>query len=229
MPVYLQSTSHVVSNGVKVLVYGAAGVGKTRLLATAPSPVIFSCESGLLSLRAYNIPYSVITSVYDLQDAFNWISYASEARQFSTVCLDSVSEIMEVLLKAERVTKKDPRQAYGEVLIQGTNLIRQFRDLPGKHVVLVAKEEVGKDENSRMYYQPSFPGAKLGPAVPYFPDEVFRLMAFTDAATNQRYSFLKCHPDQATVAKDRSGALAEWELPDLNAIFTKIAQTGALG
>lgn len=229
MPVFLQSTAHVVSNGVKVLVYGAAGVGKTRLLATAPNPVIFSCESGLLSLRSFNIPYSLVNSLADLQDAFNWITYSAEARQFATVGLDSISEIMDVLLKNEKMSKKDPRQAYGEVLVQGTNLIRQFRDLPGKHVVLIAKEEIGRDENSRMYFQPSFPGAKLGPAVPYYPDEVFRLMPFTDPASGYRYSFLRCHPDQTTVAKDRSGALAEWELPDLNAIFTKIGQTGALG
>lgn len=229
MPVLLKSTAEVVSNGVKVLVYGAAGVGKTRLLATAPSPVIFSCESGLLSLRSYNIPYSTINTIADLQDAFNWMAHASEAKQFASVGLDSVSEIMEVLLKNERVSRKDPRQAYGEVLVQGTNLIRQFRDLPGKHVILIAKEEVGKDENSRMYFQPSFPGNKLGTAVPYYPDEVFRLMPFIDPASGQRYSYLRCHPDQTTVAKDRSGALAEWEWPDLNAIFSKIAQTGALG
>jgi len=229
MSVILYSTASVIANGVKVLVYGAAGSGKTRLLATTPSPVIFSCESGLLSLRQYNIPFAQITTLYDLQNAFDWISSSYEARQFATVCLDSVSEILEVLLKSERSTKKDPRQAYGEVLVQGTDLIRRFRDLPNKHIVLIAKEEVGKDENSRMFFQPAFPGAKLGPAVPYYPDEVFRLVPFIEPQSGQAYSMLRCHPEPQTVAKDRSGALAAWEPPDLTAIFNKIAQTGALG
>ena len=40
-------------SGVKCVVYGPAGGGKTRLLATAPSPIILSAEKGLLSLKKF--------------------------------------------------------------------------------------------------------------------------------------------------------------------------------
>lgn len=42
-------------HGVKCIVYGRAGIGKTMLVATAPAPFLISAESGLLSLREQNI------------------------------------------------------------------------------------------------------------------------------------------------------------------------------
>lgn len=51
MAVELRSTAGFVQEGVKVLVYGQAGAGKTRLIQTLPTPVIISAEGGLLSLR----------------------------------------------------------------------------------------------------------------------------------------------------------------------------------
>jgi ABC-type transporter Mla maintaining outer membrane lipid asymmetry ATPase subunit MlaF len=42
-------------SGVKNLIYGGAGAGKTVLMATAPMPVLISAESGALSLRQSNL------------------------------------------------------------------------------------------------------------------------------------------------------------------------------
>lgn len=217
------STASVVNRGIKVMVYGRAGVGKTYLCSTAPAPIILSCESGLLSLRAYNLPYIGIETLADLQGAFNWIAQSDEARQFQTICLDSISEIIEKLLEEEKTKTKDPRKAYGEIMTKGVAIIRGFRDLPGRNVVLIAKEEWSKDEQSgSMFCQPSFPGQKLGPALPYYPDEVFQLCVFTSPQSKERVRALRCHPDQFNIAKDRSGALAEFEPPNLFEVFRKI-------
>lgn len=226
MPVFLQSTANVATNGgVKVLVYGPPKVGKTRLAATAPSPVIFSAEGGLLSLRTYNLPYLEIKTIFDLREAFNWFSGSHEARQFQTACLDSISEIIEQLLEQEKTKTRDPRKAYGEIVTQGIQIIRDFRDkTPGRNVLLVAKQEHAKDDaTGLMYFQPSFPGQKLGPAVPYYPDEIFQYCVFTNPQTKQRIEALRCWADQQNVAGDRSGALDEFEPPNLTYIFDKIA------
>lgn len=224
MTVILQSTANVSVNGIKCLVYGPPKVGKTRLMATAPAPVIFSAESGLLSLRTFNLPYFEIKSIGHLQEAFQWVINSHEARQFQTICLDSISEIIEQILEYEKTRTRDPRKAYGEIITQGTKLIRDFRDLPGRNVVLVAKQDWSKDEQSGvMYNQPSFPGSKLAPAVPYYPDEIFQYCVFTNPQTKQRVEALRCWPDGQNVAGDRSGALDEWEPPNLSHIFAKIA------
>lgn len=51
MAINLRNTNDVSINGVKVLVYGQAGAGKTHLIRTLPHPVILSAEGGLLSLH----------------------------------------------------------------------------------------------------------------------------------------------------------------------------------
>lgn len=224
-------------NGVKCLVYGQAGMGKTVLTATLPTPVLISAESGLLSLRKenleriygvgveginYDVPVIVINSVDDLTEAYRWASTSAEAANFQSVALDSISEIAEVVLNNAKRQVKDPRQAYGELLEKMQTLVRLFRDLPKKNVYFSAKMEHGKDELSGItMYQPAMPGAKLGSQLPYFFDEVFRLGTSRDQ-NGQNFRFLQTQPDLQFVAKDRSGALDAMEYPHLGAIFAKI-------
>lgn len=208
--------------GVKVLVYGDAGMGKTTLCATAPAPIIISAESGLLSLRKYRIPVIEIKTIDQLTEAYDWSTRSAEARQFATICIDSISEIGEVVLANAKRQVKDPRQAYGELIEKMTMTIRAFRDLPGKHVYMAAKMEPMKDELTGVVrYGPAMPGSKLGPQLPYFFDEVFRL-GVNKSPQGETYRFLQTQPDLQYTAKDRSGSLAAIESPDLNQVFTKI-------
>ncbi len=57
MAINLKSTGSLAANGVKVLVYGAAGAGKTSLIKTLPNPVVLSAEGGLLSISDADIPF----------------------------------------------------------------------------------------------------------------------------------------------------------------------------
>lgn len=220
--VRLQSTANSAANGIKVLVYGKAGVGKTRLIATAPAPVIFSAESGLLSLRRFNLPFWEIKTLSDLITAYRWTIESNEARQFGTICLDSISELAEVILKNELSKNKDPRKAYGEVLTQTIAVVRDFRDIPGRNVYFSAKEEFAKDDMlGGMFFMPSLPGSKLGQQLPYYFDEVFRLAIFR-GQDGKEFEALQTRGDNQVIAKDRSGCLDAFEPANLHRIFTKI-------
>lgn len=224
-------------SGIKALVYGGAGAGKTVLMATAPTPVLISAESGALSLKqsnlerlygagnpyiTYNMPIIEVKTVEDLQDAYNWCANSPQAAGFQTVGLDSISEIAEVVLNNAKRQVKDPRQAYGELIEKMETLVRSFRDLPGRNVIISAKMEPTKDELTGVVkYGPAMPGAKLGNKLPYFFDEVFRL-GIGQTPQGEKYRFLQTQPDLQFEAKDRSGALAPVETPVLSAVFAKI-------
>lgn len=226
-----------VANGIKSMVYGGSGVGKTVLMATLPTPVLISAESGALSLRqanlerlfgvgnplvCYNMPVIEVTTVDDVRDAYEWCSKSHEARQFQSVGMDSISEIAEVVLNNAKRQVKDPRQAYGELIEKMETTIRLFRDLPGKNVCISAKMEPVKDEMTGVVkYGPSMPGSKLAGKLPYFFDEVFRI-GVNKTPTGESYRFLQTQPDLQYEAKDRSGALAPVEYPHLGAVFSKI-------
>lgn len=222
MAIQLKSTSGFAANGVKILIYGAAGSGKTTLIRTLPTPVVLSAEGGLLSLHGSDIPYIEITNLDELKEAYSWLADSEEAKQFQSVALDSISEIAEVILNAEKKEAKDPRQAYGAMQEQMADIIRAFRDIPGRNVYVSAKLEKNQDEMGRVLYSPSMPGNKMAQSLPYFFDEVLALRIEKDAdGVTQRA--LMCDSDGLWQAKDRSGKLAPWEAPDLSEIISKIA------
>jgi hypothetical protein len=221
MAIQLKRTKEATAQAVKLLVYGQAGAGKTSLIPTLPTPVILSAEGGLLSIADTNLPFIEITSMDDLREAYKWLTSSTEAAEFESVALDSISEIAEVVLNAEKKINKDPRAAYGAMQEQMADIIRGFRDLPGKHVYMSAKLEKTQDEMGRVLYAPSMPGNKTGQSLPYFFDEVLALRVEKDAEGNTRRA-LMTDGDGLWLAKDRSGKLEVWEDADLGEIIKKI-------
>ena len=220
MAISVKSTGGLASNGVKLLVYGQSGAGKTSLIPTLPDPIVLSAEGGLLSIQDADLPFIEIASMDDLKEAFEWMS-TPEGLKFKSVALDSISEIAEVVLNHEKKIAKDPRQAYGAMQEQMADIIRAFRDLPGRHVYMSAKLEKATDEMGRILYTPSMPGNKTGQSLPYFFDEVLALRVEKDADGNTQRAIM-CDSDGLWLAKDRSGKLGAWEAPDLGEIIAKI-------
>lgn len=221
MAINLKSTGDVAQNGVKLLVYGQAGAGKTSLIPTLPNPVIISAEGGLLSIKDSKLPFIEIKSMDDLKEAYQWVAQSDEASQFQSVALDSISEVAEVVLGSEMKSNKDGRAAYGEMNTKMAEIIRAFRDLPGRHVYFSAKLEKSQDEMGKVMYAPSMPGARLGQSIPFFFDEVLALRVEPDH-DGEIQRALMCSSDGRWQAKDRSGKLAMWEAPDLGEIIKKI-------
>lgn len=221
------------SSGVKLVLYGESGAGKTVLAATCPSPIVISAESGLLSLKrrnierifgvgnsniVYEVPTICIKSMQDLGAAFE---YVRQPGVCGTVFLDSISEIAEIVLSDEKAVAKDPRKAYGEMQDTLIDVIRDFREIVGKHVVMTAKLEWTKEQTGSSRFYPSMPGQKLSQMLPYHFDEVWRLVVGKDAQGNVlRALQTGLSPD--SYAKDRSGALAMYEEAHLGLAFQKI-------
>lgn len=216
-----------VVNGIKMLVYGKSGVGKTRLAGTAPQAevkdgghaIIISAEGGLLSLRGVSIPVWEIKTLDDLNKAHDYLIGAGGA-QYWTIIIDSISDIAEKVLANAKAGTKDGRQAYGILADQMWETIRSFRDIKGKHVVMIAKAEFSKDVNGVTRWMPSMPGNRLTQGLAYYFDIVGHLGTYRGA--NGEFSAIQFHADLQYEAKDRSGSLDFYEWPSLEAIFNKI-------
>jgi phage nucleotide-binding protein len=231
MAITFTNTSQAsVNNGIKALVYGKAGHGKTTLCRTAPRPFIISAESGLLCLVGSNIPVAEIDTIDDLRSMYLWATQSPEVNNFDTICLDSLTEMAEKLLNSAKKKVKDPRQAYGQLIEEMTDLIRAFRDIKGKHIYFSAKQEWTKDDVTGITsYGPAMPGNKLGQQLPYFFDEVFCLNIGKGAPTlahplGEPFRYLQTAPDFQYSAKDRSGRLDAMEPPDITHVFNKMLQ-----
>lgn len=232
---YTTTSAAAHCHGVKVLIYGNSGTGKTMLAATCPAPLLISAENGLLSLTrkniervhgvntpgiCYDIPVAIIKGVDDLTRVFDDVSNPQFGASIGTVYLDSISEIAETVLLHALTQTKDGRAAFGDMADQIIDLCRKFRDLPGKNVVFTAKQGLSSDSG---LWGPSLPGRMLDREVPYLFDELFQ-MALADNGQGGSARFLRTAQDIKHYAKDRSGSLdPRGEYPALSHIFSKIS------
>lgn len=222
-------------NGVKLMVYGDAGMGKTSLVPTLPTPFLISAESGLLSLAPQNIdrihpndpsvsrnvPVLKVRNMAEFRDAVRWAQESHEATQFESGAVDSATEIFEQILKEQKVQNADGRAAYGAMHAEAITLLKNFRDIPGLNVYMSSK--MAKVQNPITGFTkcaPMAPGKNLTWDIPYLFDMMFALRLGEDEQGTWRY--LQTAPCLQFEAKDRSGACLASEEPHLGRIIEKI-------
>jgi hypothetical protein len=209
-------------SGIKILVHGPAGSGKTTMAATTGKPtLIISAESGLLSIKDAPdyIQVAEVKSLDDLGEVYAILT--SPDHGFEWVILDSVSEIGEVVLAEEKKNNKDARAAYGQLIELMTLMLKKFRDLPINVMMTCKQQRITDDDTGRNVYAPSLPGARLANDLPYLFDEVLALRVEVDPEGSP-YRVLQTGTDMRYVAKDRSGKLEMFEEPNLGKLYAKI-------
>jgi len=219
---FINPSEAVQKQGLKMLVYGPAGAGKTVLCATANEPtLIISAEAGLLSIK--DAPNSIkIAEVKTRKEVEEVLTFLKTEGPPPWVCIDSISEVAETVLAEEMKNTKMAMKAYGELNAVMTDLIKGFRDLPNANVLMTCKQARSKDDSQgQMLYEPGMPGQKLGPAIPHYFDLVGSMRVFKDNDGNLQH-WLQCNRDEQYDAKDRSGRLDLFEQPSLAAIKKKI-------
>lgn len=208
-----------------MLVHGQSGAGKTWLAQTTgdhAATLVIAAEPGLLTLRNVDIPAIHAPTVDVLKRVF--LQLRAGGHPYRWIIVDSISEVAEASLAHHKRECRDPRKAYGEMGDQVVSLIKAYLSLPC-HVVMTCKQERVQDDSGRLIYAASIPGQKVSQSLPYLFDEVLalRVERSVDAEGNPAVTrYLQTQPDGAYDAKDRSGALALYEPPDLGAIAHKI-------
>ena len=218
----ITTTSKVlVEQGLKILVHGPAGAGKTRLCSTTGDldhTLIISAEGGLLSIKEFDIDVVQVRSLDNVYEVFEFLRVGGH--EYRWVCLDSISEIAEVVLQGEKLRNRDARRAYGEMADTVSDLLRGFRNLPF-NVLMTAKQ--GREEiDGRTLFAPMLPGRTLTQNVAYLFDEVFALRVEQNS-DGEIVRVLQTGKNRAYEAKDRSGRLSMFEEANLSVVAAKIA------
>ena len=230
----------VKNNGIKILVHGMAGVGKTVLTATTgEKTIILNTENGLLSLKKWErlnkeafkkIKILKIESFDDLKEAYKFLKRKEVKKIFSWVNLDSISEMAEQIIATEKAKNRDGRRAYGITADEIIDLLRKIRDLP-YNVCMTAKQQYKDDYDAgKTMFIPMFPGQRIQQEISYMFDEVFALRCErendeTETKKDKSLStvrFLQTENDGKYYCKDRSGILDFHETPNLKKIKEKI-------
>jgi len=214
----IKSTKSIRPTCINALIFGESGVGKTTLASTlSGKTIIVSLESGLLSLREFEIDYIEIKTLDDLRTTLHELSMSD----YDNIYIDSLTEIGQLFLDYSKKQYPDDRQTmkmYGYLLEVMTKFIKYCRDID-KNIFFTALQKTTTDEVGKRFHVPDLQGS-IAIKCPAFFDFVFNYQIMKKDDKDVR--FLITDKTNGTIAKDRSGMLDKYERPNLDAIINKI-------
>lgn len=162
--------------GIKMLLYGQSGTGKTTFWATAPGPILcLVCSGGSLpgELRSIDTPeYRKKITARIVDSSVDVVSLLADSDDFATVVLDHVSGLADLTLKeilgyeelpAQKSWGLASQQQYGQLAGQMKDNLRALLNFPG-NVVIVGQERTFNDDAGSDIVQP-YVSVAVTPAV----------------------------------------------------------------
>lgn len=219
--------------GIKAIVYGPAGVGKTPILSTAPRPLLLATEPGLLSMRTSNVPTYEAYDNKSIGDFFSWFFNSTETKNFDTLGIDSASQIADIYLnaalsgKSSSGNKKHGLAAYGEMADNTMEHLRTLFYTKYKHTYVICKEEIA-DVDYQSLRRPYFLGKVLPVAVPHLYDFILRLAKTNVPDMVGEQLAFQCNGTMNIMARNRTGNLNNFEEPHFGRLVSKAMQAPPL-
>ena len=176
MSFIIKSTKDVHSDGVKVLLFGTSGIGKSSQLGTLDGKtLILSAESGLLVLKDKDIDVIDIDSIAGLAEVYSAIKDGE--LKYDNICLDSLSEMGDILINELESDDYfgDPSNTFpkwSEYSKRIIKIVKMFRDLKGFNVFFTALSEPVEAGGS-IKYLPMIPAKKAQAKLVSLFDEVY--------------------------------------------------------
>ncbi len=220
--------------GVKAILYGKPGTGKTPMLNTCPRPLLLACEAGLKSMKGSTIPTWEAFTPEAIKEFFDWFFKSNEAKNFDTLGIDSGSQLAEIILAAELKINKDPRKSYGNLSLRVMEWINPLYFMPQKHLVVICKQtqvEVGTQlvkqdgafvVETSYQAQPYFPGQDLNVKIPHLFDDILYVGLANVQGVQEKVVAIHSKFNDKFLARNRTNLLEALEPPHLGNLISKL-------
>lgn len=199
----IKSTKNASVDGVKILLFGSSGVGKTTQLGTMEGKtLILSAESGLLVLKDKDVDVIDITDISTIGQVYKALKNGE--LKYDNVAIDSLSEIGDMIvseLEADEYygNPSNTFKLWGEYSKTLVKICKLFRDLKGINVIFTALKE-SAEENGIVKYMPQVPAKKAQSKLASLFDEVYYLTTDSDGER-----IIHTNETSMYVAKSRAG------------------------
>lgn len=217
-----------VQTKIKALIYGQAGMGKTTLALSAPSPLLLDFDGGIHRVNyGHQVPTVQITKWEDCEDVMK-----ENLSEYKSLIIDTGGKMLDFM--AEYIIRKNPKlgKANGALTLQGfgerKGMFRQFCKqamLMDKHLVFVAHRDTQKNGED-IRYVPMFGGSSYDDLVTDLD-----LVGYLEAVGKKRT--LTFDPSDRNDGKNTCNLPSIMELPvvvdkDGNAAVNNFLQTAVI-
>lgn len=229
-----------------IFLYSGPGIGKTLFACGSQTrrTFYFNVENGYKTILKWpgdpmgmypRCRLDLIDSTPVIKTLDQWIgawTYLCQNHQrYQIAVVDTSTELAKVFM-ADHLEKKKrvlaEQQDWGFVLSRLEWFFREMRNLPMTKIVLAHENMKYNNATGFNTYGPQFQGAIRFDYAKHF-DEIWRMMLTqqqTRAADNSIVThtmrFIQTSPDMNTEGKTRSNSLAQYELPQLDAMLYKM-------
>ena len=226
----IKKTSDSEENGLKIVIYGQPGSGKTSTIGSLPGKtLLLNAENGTRVLSDFDIdviditggcidpsePEKYYSKMMHLESIYGAIK--NKTLDYDNIAIDSISEVSDWIaadLKADEYYG-DPKNSFKyweEYKSRLHSLLKAFRDLDGRNVIMLALEaEVGELVKIK---KPAVVGNQSKDKFVSYFDEVLYMDSRVDGSR-----FFRSVETSALVAKSRVGILAETNTTDLSELY----------
>lgn len=141
MAVTVQSTKgYMQRGGVKMMIYGKRGVGKTPIIAELPKVLIIASEDGLASVRNKNVDFIEMKTMAQIKEVMAWLRSPSNIAKYDTIAHDGISYLTHAVFSeiARKATHNNKVQYYGELASQIMPFVELLTNEIQKNVIMTA-------------------------------------------------------------------------------------------
>ena len=133
---------------IKMMIYGQAGMGKTTLALSTPSPLLLDFDNGVSRVNMSHLDGIDIVQVSKWQDVQDVL--AEDLSAYRTIVVDTVGKMMDYIVTYKCDTRQPSIRDWGGINQEFSTFCRNVGSL-GKNVVFVAHRDTRKEGDDIMY------------------------------------------------------------------------------
>ncbi|MBQ9093324.1 MAG: ATP-binding protein [Prevotella sp.] len=146
-----KSNEIAIQRNVKMMVYGQAGMGKTTLALSAPSPLLLDFDNGVKRVNNAHLAEVGIVQISNWQEVMTLLTTeVGELAPFETIVVDTIGKMMDFII-AYRCGGRNPRvQDWGVINSDFKWFVNALSGL-NKHIIFVAHRDTRKEGDDTVF------------------------------------------------------------------------------